>query len=402
MAMDNKRALFFILLTLFIDAVGVGITFPMMPALMERVGAENLASGAIWAGLLMSIYAGAQFLFGPAVGALSDAIGRKPVLIAAMAVLALDYLIMATTSSYWLLFAARFTAGMAGATYVTATAYLADISPPDQRAARFGLVGAVFGLGFVLGPAIGGLLSTISVSAPFWVAAAVSAGNALLGIWVLRESLDKGKRRKVTRSDLNPFSAITAALRLPGVGVFLVVLAVFEFANMVYPTLWAFWGAARFGWDILMIGVSLGAYGLGVALVQALVLPPLVARLGEGRVAMIGLVTGAVAAALFGVVAAPIVVFALIPFACLSDMLPASLTGLMSQRVDEDRQGLLQGVIASLNSVAAILGPVLMTPLFRIVADEKGAFLPGAPFLVASMIMLALIPVLRAQIKRAG
>ncbi|MGH1368491.1 MAG: MFS transporter [Maritimibacter sp.] len=400
--MDNKRALFFILLTLFIDAVGVGITFPMMPALMERVGAENLASGAIWAGLLMSIYAGAQFLFGPAVGALSDAIGRKPVLIAAMAVLALDYLIMATTSSYWLLFAARFTAGMAGATYVTATAYLADISPPDQRAARFGLVGAVFGLGFVLGPAIGGLLSTISVSAPFWVAAAVSAGNALLGIWVLRESLDKGKRRKVTRSDLNPFSAITAALRLPGVGVFLVVLAVFEFANMVYPTLWAFWGAARFGWDILMIGVSLGAYGLGVALVQALVLPPLVARLGEGRVAMIGLVTGAVAAALFGVVAAPIVVFALIPFACLSDMLPASLTGLMSQRVDEDRQGLLQGVIASLNSVAAILGPVLMTPLFRIVADEKGAFLPGAPFLVASMIMLALIPVLRAQIKRAG
>ena len=398
-ALNTKRALFIILTTLFIDAVGIGLTFPLMPGLMARVGAGDIASGALWAGLLMSSYAAAQFFFGPIVGALSDRIGRKPVLITAMMVLALDYAVIASATNYWLVFAARFTAGIAGATYVTATAYLADISPPEERAARFGLVGAVFGLGFVLGPAIGGLLGSWNLSAPFWLAAGVSAANGLLAILILPESLALDKRRALSRADLNPFASILKALALPGVGMFLLVLTVFEFANMVYPTLWAFWGEAL-GWDRGLIGLSLATYGIGVALVQAAILPRAVRLLGEGRVAVFGLAAGVIAALAFGFASAPLVVFLLIPFASLSDMLPASLSGLMSRQVEEDRQGLLQGVIASLGSVAAVFGPILMTPVFRAAADDTGRYFPGAPFVLAALIMLLALPFLMMAVRR--
>lgn len=398
-ALNTKRALFIILTTLFIDAVGVGLTFPLMPGLMARVGAGDLASGAIWAGVLMSAYAAAQFVFGPIVGALSDRFGRKPVLITAMAVLALDYVVMASATTYWLVFAARFTAGIAGATYVTATAYLADISPPEERAARFGLVGAVFGLGFVLGPAIGGLLGAWHLSAPFWLAAAVSALNGLLAIAILPESLAPGKRRAFARSDLNPFASIAKVLALPGVGAFLVVLTVFEFANMVYPALWAFWGEAL-GWDRRLIGLTLATYGIGVALVQAVILPRLVRLFGEGQVAVFGLMTGIIAAMAFGFASAPLVVLLLIPFASLSDMLPAALTGLMSRQVEEDRQGLLQGVIASLGSLAAVFGPLVMTPVFRAGADDIGRYFPGAGFVLAAGIMVLALPFLMMAARR--
>lgn len=389
-----RHALLFILATILIDAIGVGLIFPMMPDLMARVGAGDTATGALWGGVLMAAYAAMHFLFAPLVGNLSDAFGRKPVMVVALATLAVEYAIQAMATTFWLLFIGRVLAGISGATYITANAYLADISTPERRAANFGLVGATYGVGFVMGPVLGGVLAAWHITAPFWAAAAFSAVNAVIGLLVLPESLARNKRRAFSRKGLNPFSSLMAALRLPGLGLPLILLFVFEFANMVYPTLWAFWGRAAYGWSAAMIGASLSAYGLGVAIAQGIVLPGLVARLGEYRTLILAVTAAIAAMALIGMSPPAWVVFAaILPIACLSDMAPPTATAMMSNAIGEDRQGLLQGVIAALGSIAAVLAPALLTPLFHIFAAEDAAFyLPGAPFLASGALLLLIFP----------
>lgn len=399
--MKNPPAVWFILATILIDAIGVGLIFPLMPDLMDRVGAGGAANGAVWGGVLMASYAAMQFLFSPIVGGLSDAFGRKPVLLFALAALALDYVLMALAGVFWLLLLGRLIAGIAGATHITATAYLADVSRPEERAANFGLIGATFGVGFVLGPAIGGLLAGISVTAPFWVAAALAGANVIFGLFVLPESLPPEKRRAFTFRDANPFATIAKIGRLPGVALPLAVLFVFEFANMVYPTLWAFWGRAMFDWSATMIGASLAAYGVGVALVQTLVLPRALRWFGDHRVLIIGLVSGVLGCIGFGLVHSAWLVAPVLVIACLSDMTPPVATGLMSNMTEEDKQGALQGVIASLGSLAAVTAPVFMTPMFRAFSGpEAPVFLPGAPFLVAALLMAATLPLVIAMSRR--
>ena len=388
-----RKALVFILATILIDAIGIGLIFPIMPDLMARVGAGDTASGAVWGGILMAAYAAMQFLFSPVIGGLSDSIGRKPVLLAAMAALALDYVVMALATTFWLLLIGRMIAGVAGATYTTATAYLADISPPEKKAANFGLIGATFGVGFVMGPALGGLLATWDVSAPFWAAAAISAVNVVFGLLVLPESLPGTRRRRFTRTDLNPFWGIREAFRMPGLALPLTALFVFEFANMVYPTLWAFWTRETFGWAAALIGTSLTAYGIGVAVSQGAVLPFLVSRLGEFRTLIIATVAAVGALFAIGFTTVGWLVFALIPLAALSDMVPPTITAMMSNQVAEDRQGLLQGVITSLGSVAAAVAPLIVTPLFHAFAAPDAAFyMPGMPFVAAGLLMLLVFP----------
>ncbi|MEM9756817.1 MAG: MFS transporter, partial [Pseudomonadota bacterium] len=247
----------FILATLMIDAIGIGIVFPILPDLMVRVGADDTAEGAILGGILLAAYAGAQFLFAPIVGSLSDAYGRKPVLLVALFFLALDYVIMALADTYWLLLLGRTLAGLAGATYVTATAYISDITPKDQRAARFGMIGAAFGIGFVLGPALGGLAAAWHITAPFWMAAAISAANFAFGLIILPESLSHEHRRPFGARDLNPLGIVWRAFSVPGLVIPLIAIFLFEFAQLVYPTLWAFWGRETFGWSSLVIGLTL-------------------------------------------------------------------------------------------------------------------------------------------------
>jgi DHA1 family tetracycline resistance protein-like MFS transporter len=399
--MPQKRGpLLFILATLMIDAIGIGIVFPIMPDLMERVGAGDLAQGSIWAGVLMAAYAGAQFLFAPVVGSLSDAFGRRPVLLLALALLAVDYIIMALAGSLWLLILGRTLAGLAGATYITATAYIADISAPGERAARFGLIGAAFGIGFVIGPALGGIAATWHISAPFWLAAALSALNFVFGIFVLPESLKPENRRPFGARDLNAFRTIVAAFRVPGLTIPLICIAVFEFANMVYPTLWAFWGRETFGWSTLVIGLSLSAYGVLIAIVQAGVMPFAVARLGEARLAVWGLVLGVVSLVGFGFADAIWMVALLLPIAALTDLVPPTLTAMSANTVDEDRQGMVQGVIASLSSLAAVLAPLVFTPLFGVfISGEAGIYLPGAPFLFSALLVALILP-LAIRIRR--
>ncbi len=390
--MFKSRAITFILITLMIDAIGIGIVFPIMPDLMERVGAGDTGQGAFWGGLLMAAYAGALFLCGPIVGSISDAVGRRPILIAALTMLALDYVIMALAETFWLLLLGRTLAGLAGATYITATAYIADISSPTEKAANFGLIGAAFGIGFVLGPAIGGIAAGISITAPFWIAAVLSAANALFGVFVLPESLKPEKRRPFGKRDLNPFKSIFDAFRFPGLAVPLLCIFIFEFANMVYPTLWAFWIREVFGWSTLYIGLSLAAYGVLLAFVQAGLMPVFIRWIGDYRTLLLGMVSALVGMIGFGftVTVTALVIFILL--AALSDLVPALITAMASNQADEDRQGVVQGVIASLSSVAAVLSPLVMTGIFQASVDGDGTYLPGAPFFFSAALVLVMMP----------
>ncbi|MEL7183557.1 MAG: MFS transporter [Pseudomonadota bacterium] len=390
--MFKSRAILFILITLMIDAIGIGIVFPIMPDLMARVGADDTGQGALWGGLLMAAYAGALFLCGPIVGSVSDAIGRRPVLIAALVMLAVDYVIMALADSFWLLLLGRTLAGLAGATYVTATAYIADISKAQDKAANFGLIGAAFGIGFVLGPALGGLAAEISLAAPFWIAAALSGANALFGYFALPESLAPDKRRRFGKRDLNPFQSIFDAFRLPGLAVPLLCIFIFEFANLVYPTLWAFWTREVFDWPSLYIGLSLAGYGVLLALVQGGLLPILIRWFVDFRTLMLGMGAALLGMIGFGFTGSVAVLVVFLLLAALSDLVPALLTAMASNQVDEDRQGVVQGVIASLSSVAAVLSPLAMTALFRAAVDGEGVYLPGAPFLFAAVLVVAMVP----------
>ncbi len=384
----------FILATLMIDAIGIGIVFPIMPDLMDRVGATSTAEGAFWGGVMMSAYAAAMFLFGPIVGSLSDAYGRKPVLIAALVTLTIDYVIMAMAQTYWVLLVGRVVAGMAGATYITATAYIADIAKPEERGAAFGMIGAAFGIGFVLGPAMGGMASGWHVTAPFWIAAGLSALNVAFGLFVLPESLKPENRRPFGRRDLNPFGTIIRAFVVPGLAIPLICIFVFEFANMVYPTLWAFWGREVFGWDGFTIGLTLSGYGVLIAGVQAGILPQLTRRLGDFKTLKIATFAAVIAMVGFGGTSAVWAVVVFLPIAALSDMAPPLMTAFAANRVGEDQQGLVQGVIASLSSVAAVAAPLAMTGVFERFVNGEGLYLPGAPFLFGAILIVAIVPLI--------
>jgi len=388
----------FILLTLLIDAIGIGIVFPIMPDLMAKVGAESVGMGALWAGLLMAAYAGAQFVFAPIIGSISDAFGRKPVLIAALAFLTLDYIIMALAETYWLLLVGRTLAGIAGATYVTATAYIADITPKTERAARFGMVGAAFGLGFVLGPALGGIAATWGVTAPFWVAAAISGANVVFGLLVLPESLSAAKRRAFGVRELNPFATIVRAFRIPGLAVPLLAMFLFEFANIVYPTLWAFWGREVFGWSTLVIGISLSVYGILVVVAQAAVMPVAVRHLGERRLTIWGLVVAVLAMVGLGLTSVVWTLVVLIHLAALSDLVPPTLSAIAANNARDDQQGMVQGVLSSLAAIAAVTAPLVFTPVFGLFTGaDAPVYLPGAPFLLGAAVLLAVLPLVARQ-----
>jgi DHA1 family tetracycline resistance protein-like MFS transporter len=294
--------------------------------------------------------------------------------------------------SFWLLLVGRTLAGLAGATYVTATAYVADISTAKEKAANFGLIGAAFGIGFVLGPALGGIAAEISISAPFWIAAVLSTSNALFGYFVLPESLPPENRRPFGKRDLNPFKSILDALRLQGLAIPLTCIFIFEFANMVYPTIWAFWTREVFDWPTLYIGLSLATYGVLLALVQGGLLPILINRFGDYRTLILGMLSALAGLIGFGFTGSISALIIFLLLAAMSDLVPALMTAMASNQVDEDRQGVVQGVIASLTSVAAILSPIAMTALFQASVDERGTYFPGASFLFAALLVFLMIP----------
>jgi DHA1 family tetracycline resistance protein-like MFS transporter len=383
-------ALIFILCTVTLDAIGIGLIFPVMPDLIREVTGGDLSNAALWGGLLATSFAVMQFLFGPLLGSLSDRFGRRPVLLVSLIVMAADYLVMAVANTIWLLLAARLVAGIAAATYSTATAYIADITPPEQRGARFGLIGAGFGIGFVLGPLIGGLLAGIDTRAPFYAAAALAMANLIFGALILPETVTDATRRAFSLRRANPLSALRAVSRLPGVRLTLACFLILGIAMNVYPSVWAFYGQARFGWDSSMVGISLAVYGISFALGQALLVGPMIRRWGEHRAAQYGMWVDILTLAALGLVTSPWIALAITPVTALGGAVTPALQALASRAAPADAQGELQGVLASLNAIAMITSPLLMTSVFSyFTAPGAPVFSPGAPFLVASAMMIA-------------
>jgi DHA1 family tetracycline resistance protein-like MFS transporter len=378
--------LLFILATLMIDAIGIGIVFPIMPDLMARVGAGDLAQGSIWAGVLMAAYAGAQFLFAPVVGSLSDAFGRRPVLLLALALLALDYVIMALAGTLWLLILGRTLAGLAGATYITATAYIADISSPGDRAARFGLIGAAFGIGFVIGPALGGSRPH-GVSAPFWLAAGLSALNFAFGLFILPESLKRENRGPSARGTSTRSATILIGVPRAGAGHSADLHRGLRIRQHGLPHALGVLGPR--GVRLVDAGDRAHAVGLRHLMVvaQAVVMPLAVARLGELRLAIWGWRSRSSPSRLRRR-RRDWMVLVILPMAALTDLVPPTLMAMSANTVDEDRQGMVQGVIASLSARSRRCGAaVLHTALRAVHLGRAGVYLPGAPFLFSGALV---------------
>lgn len=389
-AAPPRAALLFILVTLAIDAMGIGLILPVMPALIREVTGGGLADAALWGGVLATSFAVMQFLFGPTVGSLSDRFGRRPVLLVSLAVMALDYLVMALAGTIWLLLAGRIVGGIAAATQSTATAFIADISPPERKAANFGLVGAAFGAGFVLGPLAGGLLGELGARAPFLAACALAAANLALGWAVLPETVTDRIRRPFRLARANPFGAFRAIGRLPGVGRLLAVFFLYESAFIVYPATWAYFGAERFGWTPATVGVSLAAFGIAFAVVQGGLIRPILRRLGEAGAVRYGLAVNVGVFLFLAFVENGTLALALTPITALGAVVTPALQGMMSRTAAADQQGELQGVVASVRAVAMIVSPLAMTQTFWLFTGPAApVYLPGAAFLLSSGLMVA-------------
>ncbi len=395
--MQNRLALSFILATVLIDHIGIGIIFPIMPDLMREVTQTDISAAALWGGLLATVFAVMQFLCGPMVGNLSDRYGRRPVMLVALAVMALDYIIMALAQSIWLLVIGRIVAGATAATYATANAYVADISPPERRAKNFGLILAAAGIGFIAGPLIGGISTVWGTRAPFWIAAAIAAANAAFGYFVLPESLAADKRRTFTLTRANPFASFRAIGHLPGLNRYLLILFLFTTCHQAYPAVWTFFGAERFGWNARWIGVSLAVFGLAMALAQVAAIGPATKRWGEKQTAVYGLSLDILSFGFYGFVRSGFLALIFLPVTGLASIAGPALSGLMANATPDDQQGELQGVIAAVSAVAMGLTPMIFTIVFwAFTHDGAPVYLPGAPFLLSGVLMVVCVFLLAA------
>jgi len=389
MGTPGRLPIFVITATVTLDAMGVGLIMPVMPALLREVDGGSLAQAAVWGGIMSAAFAVMQFLFGPVVGALSDRWGRRPVLLISLLAMAADYVIMALAGSLWLLLVGRILGGITAATHSTANAYMADISAPHEKAQRFGLLMAGFGVGFVLGPILGGFLAEYGTRAPFWAAGALALANALLGFAVLGESLPRRRRRRFSWARANPFGAFRAVARLAGVAPLLAVFFLFNVATYVYPAVWAFFLTERFGWGEGTIGLSLGIYGLSYALAMAFLVQPTMARLGPRGTVIFGLAMECVTLVLIASLTDGRVLLAMIPIAALGSLAMPALQAAMSDSVAPTAQGELQGLLTSVSALAMATAPVLMTQVFAyFTAAGAPLYLPGAPFFLAAALMV--------------
>jgi MFS transporter, DHA1 family, tetracycline resistance protein len=386
-----NRPLAVIYTAIGLDAVGMGLIFPILPRLLQEV--MHTSAVASYIGIMTALYAIMQFVFSPLLGAMSDRLGRRPVLLLSLAGAAVNYLVLAVAPQFWMLLVGRAVAGLTSANIAVATAYITDVSPEDKRARRYGLFNAMFGIGFIIGPVLGGVLGDIDVRLPFLAAAGFNGLNFLLALFVLPESHHPREGQRIERAMLNPLRPLRWAISmkdlLPVVAVFFIVTATGE----VYGTCWALWGTDTFQWNGQWIGLSLGAYGLCHAVVQAL-LPGIATRwFGERWAILIGF--GFACAALTAIAYAEQtwIVFAVMPVFALGDIGTPALQVLAARRVDPSRQGQLQGVIASAMSLASIIGPLMFSTIYALVQPTW----PGAIWLSVVVVYALAIPlVLRA------
>jgi DHA1 family tetracycline resistance protein-like MFS transporter len=392
----------FILVTLFIDILGIGIIVPILPVLIREFLGGNNAQAAVYYGVIISTYATMQFLCAPVLGALSDRYGRRPVILVSLFGLGIDYLIQGWAPSIGWLFLGRIIAGIMGASITTANAYIADVSTPQTRAQNFGFVGAAFGLGFTFGPVLGGLLGAISLRLPFFVAAGLALVNWLYGFFVLPESLAPEHRSTVSWRKMNPL----ASLRRLGTYPLVAGLAVaFLFATMAQRGLenvWILYTGFRYGWNLLTNGLTLGLVGVMAVLVQGLLIKPIVARIGERRSITLGLTVSTLAFLAYGLASQGWMVPVIIVFGALAGVALPTIQGLVSGTVLPSEQGKIHAAFTSLTSLTAIFSPLIFTAgLFSFFTSAAApVILPGAPFFLGSLLFLVSLGLLVRLFRR--
>jgi DHA1 family tetracycline resistance protein-like MFS transporter len=381
------HALTFVAITVFVDVIGFGLILPVLPALLVDLTGETVNRAAIAGGWLAFVYAVMQFVSAPILGNLSDRFGRRPVLLFAIGMLGIDYLIMGFAPTLAWLFVGRFLAGIAGASFTPAYAYIADISPPEKRAQNFGLISAAFGVGFIVGPALGGLIGELGPRAPFFAAAALGSMNFVYGSLVLPESLAADKRRAFDWRRANPLGTLIAMRRHPVVLGLLGALSVWMLAHQVMPGTWSYYTKYRFGWSEATIGASLAVAGLIMAISQASFMRIVVPRFGERRSALAGIAIAGLGYVGYGAATSGWIMFAWLGTWFFGAIVSPATNALMSQRVAADAQGELQGAVASLYSLSSILGPPLMSQLFgRFTEPDAPIHLPGIAFFAAALL----------------
>ena len=389
MSRKQNAALTFIFITLLIDVIGIGIIIPVLPKLIVEVGGGNISDAALIGGLLIAAFSVMQFIFSPFLGNLSDHYGRRPILLISLFGFGLDYILMAYAPTLGWLFVGRIIAGIMGASFTTASAYIADVSPPEKRAQNFGLIGAAFGLGFIIGPFLGGWLGQFGTRVPFIGAAILTLLNWLFGFFVLPESLPVDKRRKFEIAKINPFNAFSSIAKFPVILGLVASLIVIYIASHATQSTWSFFTIERFQWEEKEVGYSLAVVGILVSIVQGLLIRIINPRLGAERSVYVGILLYALGFFLFSFATAGWMMFVfLIPY-CLGGISGPALQGIMSSQVPDNQQGELQGALTSLISLTSIIGPLVMTAIFAYFTKEDSAFyFPGAAFFLGGVLTL--------------
>ncbi|HEX2569027.1 MAG TPA: TCR/Tet family MFS transporter [Polyangia bacterium] len=377
----------FILVTLFLDTLGIGLIIPVLPRLLESMVGGNLAAASRYTGIFMAVYSAMQFLFAPILGGLSDRYGRRAVILTSLLGATLDYVLLAFAPTLSWLFVGRAIAGLTSASFATATAYIADVTPPEERAAKFGMAGAAFGMGFILGPGIGGGLGGVHLRAPFVAAAVLNLVNLIYGLFVLPESLAQEHRRPFTFRRANPLSSLASLGRHPIVFGLTWPLVCGSLAQAILQGVWVLYTQARFGWTTLYVGLSLTAVGFAAAFVQGGLIRVVLTQLGERRTLLFGIVMSIVGYLGFGLAKygwmmnATIIVFA------LGGLAGPAVQGLITREVGPSEQGEIQGSLASLSSVTSFIGPLIGGELLARFSTETAIYrLPGAPFFASALL----------------
>lgn len=387
MLVNVRATLRYVAFIVFVDMAGVGLITPGMPQLIKELAHVDIGRAAQVGGYLLVAFAAMQFLFSPIIGSLSDRFGRRPVLLITLGSFAIDYGVMAFAPSVTMLFIGRMISGVTGATWAAANSCIADVVPVSDRGAAFGVIGGAGAAGLVLGPAIGGLVGEFGVRLPFLVAAFLAMTGVVIGFYTFAETLPAASRRPFSLGRADPIGSLIATRKSPFIWRALIVLFIVQFALQAQISVWPYYGPASFGWTPLTTGLTTALYGVLMVVVRAVVTRRIIGRLGAAATARVGIVFAIPSYIMLSFAENTGVVLAAILIGSLAGITYPSIQTMMTARTEHDAQGELQGVIASSNALTAILGPVPMTWLFERYVDRHGVYMPGAPFLLAAIML---------------
>ena len=397
----TPATLIIVALIVFIDMLGIGLIIPVLPGLLEEITGLGLDETARIGGWLLFAYAMMQFLFAPIIGGLSDRFGRRPILLFTLFMLGIDYLIMAFAPTLFWLFLGRVLSGIMGASWAAANSCIADVAGPETRGKYFGIMGAAGAAGFVVGPGLGGLLGTVDVRFPFIAAAVLAIAGAVMGYFLLKETLTQDRRRTFSVARANPLGTLVQMARVPLVLGFLSVIFFSQLGAQSHQTVWAYHTQLVFGWDELQIGLSVALFGILLVVVQGGLTGKIIDRIGPGRTIMLGFAISLPANLLFAFAPAGYFMIIGIIIGATGGLTFPAMQQMMSARISEDAQGELQGAIASTMSITAIIGPLIMTNAFSTFADDEGLFFPGAPYLLAFLCGITAMAIAFWNIRRS-